>query len=200
MIIIYDTIRISLIGEVGDNLLMANKKYVYATGIVLASLLLVPLLSDIVTAQQIPDWVKNTAKWFGDDLITEGEFLNAIKFLIENDIIIIEKSIEESEVINPNMPLRAEVIMPNGNAEQSNTGFFVPINLDVKVGTTVVWINDDNFGHTVQSMDDEGKPTGLFNSDLLQTGERFAFTFDEAGVYKYYCTIHPWRIGQVTVT
>ena len=166
--------------------------------IVFASLLIFPLaLSDSVKAELVPDWVKQLAKFYGDDQISESEFLNAIKFLIQSGIIEIPE--EESDLTDSNQDLRAEIIMPNGNAEQSNTGFFIPLHLQVKAGTTVVWINDDNVLHTVQSQDDEGKPTGLFNSNVLSTGERFAFKFEESGTYNYYCTLHPWRVGVISV-
>lgn len=36
---------------------------------------------------KIPDWVKNTALWYGQGKISEDEFLNAIKFLINQGII-----------------------------------------------------------------------------------------------------------------
>lgn len=157
-------------------------------------------INNYVQAQMVPDWVKNTAKWYGDDQISEVEFLNAIKFLIENNVIVID--LGPDQIVEPtqdNFPLRSEVLIPNGNAEQSNTGFYIPLNLEVPIGTTVVWVNDDNVGHTVQSADDDGNPLGIFNSDLLQTGQRFAHKFDESGVYNYYCTIHPWRVGVITV-
>ena len=165
---------------------------------VVASMLIFPfILSDSVNAQVIPDWVKQLAKFYGDDQISEGEFLNAIKFLIQSGIIEIPEEGASDDTSQES--LRAEIIMPNGNAEQSNTGFFLPLNLQVKAGTTVVWVNDDNVLHTVQSQDIEGNPTGLFNSNVLDTGERFAFTFDDPGTYSYFCTLHPWRVGQVTV-
>lgn len=40
----------------------------------------------------VPAWVKNTAKWYGEDLISEREFLEAIEWLIENKIIILDPS------------------------------------------------------------------------------------------------------------
>jgi hypothetical protein len=36
---------------------------------------------------QIPDWVKNTARWWIDGLISDQEFANGIKFLVMSDII-----------------------------------------------------------------------------------------------------------------
>ena len=93
----------------------------------------------------------------------------------------------------------ATVIMPNGNSDMRNVGFYIPLNLEISKGTTVVWLNDDVVGHTIQSQDGEGNVIGLFNSDVLQTGERFPHTFEAEGVYNYFCTIHPWRVGVITV-
>ena len=37
--------------------------------------------------EQVPDWVRNNAKWWADGLISEKDFLNGIKYLIEKRII-----------------------------------------------------------------------------------------------------------------
>lgn len=92
------------------------------------------------------------------------------------------------------------VLIPNGNSAQANTGFFVPLNLEIIRGTTVVWQNEDNIGHTVQSQDAQGHVIPIFNSPVLKTGDTFTYKFDKPGVYHYFCTIHPWRIGIVTVS
>ena len=44
------------------------------------------------SAEQVPSWVKNTAKWYGEGKISESEFLNAIRFLVNNGIIILDES------------------------------------------------------------------------------------------------------------
>lgn len=44
-------------------------------------------------ADIVPSWVKNTAKWYGDGQISEIEFLNAIKYLINNGILNVENKI-----------------------------------------------------------------------------------------------------------
>jgi len=92
------------------------------------------------------------------------------------------------------------VLIPNGNSAQANTGFFIPLNLEIIRGTTVIWQNEDNIGHTVQSQDAQGHVIPLFNSPVLNTGDTFTYKFDKPGVYHYFCTIHPWRIGIVTVS
>lgn len=168
--------------------------------IIISLLLIFPIiLSDNAKAALIPDWVKDIAKFYGTDQISENEFLNAIKFLIENDILVLDKSDDVEITAENSMPSRSEIIIPDGNDRQTNTGFYVPLHLQVKASTTVVWINNDNVLHTIQSQDKAGKPTGLFNSNVLKTGEIFTFKFEEPGMYNYYCTLHPWRVGQITV-
>ena len=146
----------------------------------------------IASAESIPPWIKNTALWYGEDSISETEFLNAIKFLIENDLIVLDEEVVPGD-------LTSSVLIPNGNYDIASTGFYIPLNLEVTPGTTVAWTNDDSVPHTIQSLNEKGEIIGLFNSAPLQTGETFEYTFDESGVYNYYCSFHPWRVGIVTV-
>jgi len=147
-----------------------------------------------ISAESVPDWVRNIAKLYGDGQITEAEFLNAIRYLIEHGVIVVEVQQDAAP-----KPKTATVTIPNGNSGMGNAGFYLPLNMEISAGTTVVWINDDVVPHTVQSQDGQGHVIGLFNSDALETGERFAHVFDEEGVYNYFCTLHPWRVGVVTV-
>ncbi len=157
------------------------------------SVLLVSFSANFVNAESVPEWVKNTALWYGEGIVSETEFLNMIKFLIENDVIVLESKIVSPENLN------AEVIIPNGNFDVSGSSFYLPLNLEIPVGTTVTWANEDTVPHTVQSQDEFGKVIALFNSPPLNTGDRFEFTFEESGVYNYFCSFHPWRVGLVTV-
>ena len=149
----------------------------------------------IASAESIPPWIKNTALWYGEGSISETEFLNAIKFLIENGLIEIED--DTGDVVSAN--LTSSVLIPNGNFDIANTGFYIPLNLEITTGTTVIWVNDDSVPHTIQSQDEKGAIIGLFNSAPLMTGETFEHMFDESGVFSYYCSLHPWRVGIVTV-
>ncbi len=159
------------------------------------SILFVSISVNFANAETIPEWVKNNALWYGQGVVSETEFLNAIKFLIENDIIVIENKVKQiSEKIN------AIVEIPNGNFNVSGSAFYRPLNLEIKAGTTVTWVNEDSVPHTIQSQDEFGKIIGLFNSAPLETGEKFEYTFEEIGVYNYYCSLHPWRVGLITVT
>jgi plastocyanin len=70
---------------------------------------------------------------------------------------------------------------------------FTPATAAVPVGTTVTWTNHDDIPHNVVS------PEQKFKSPVLDTDEMFSHTFDAAGTYKYYCSIHPRMTGQVVV-
>ena len=51
--------------------------------------------------EQVPNWVKNTAGWWATDSISEIEFINAIEFLINVDIIhvnLIETELSSQEI------------------------------------------------------------------------------------------------------
>jgi len=72
---------------------------------------------------------------------------------------------------------------------------FEPAVLTVSAGATVTWTNRDDIPHTVVSTDDPK----AFKSKVLDTDEKFAFTFSKAGTYSYYCSIHPKMTGKVIV-
>jgi plastocyanin len=72
---------------------------------------------------------------------------------------------------------------------------FGPVTLTVPVGTTVTWTNRDDIPHTVVSTDDPK----TFKSKVLDTDEKFSFTFSKAGTYPYFCSIHPKMTGKVIV-
>ena len=40
-----------------------------------------------ISKQKIPEWVRNIFVWYAQDQVSEGELLNAIKFLVQQDII-----------------------------------------------------------------------------------------------------------------
>ena len=70
---------------------------------------------------------------------------------------------------------------------------FGPAAITVKAGTTVTWINRDDIPHTVVA-DDK-----LFKSKVLDTDEKFSYTFSKPGTYPYFCSVHPKMTGKVVV-
>lgn len=76
---------------------------------------------------------------------------------------------------------------------------YVPANIVVNVGTTVVWINNSNVTHTVTS-GSNGEQNNQFNSGNLNPGGEFSFTFTETGTFAYFCIPH-FAVGMTgTVT
>jgi len=68
---------------------------------------------------------------------------------------------------------------------------FQPAELTIKKGETVTWINQDTVGHTI---------TGdSLDSKLLENGQSFSHTFNEAGTYTYNCAPHPYMKGKIIV-
>jgi plastocyanin len=72
---------------------------------------------------------------------------------------------------------------------------FAPATLTVAAGATVTWTNRDDIPHTVVSTDDPK----TFKSKVLDTDEKFSFTFSKPGTFAYFCSIHPKMTGKVIV-
>ena len=76
---------------------------------------------------------------------------------------------------------------------------FRPTTLEVKSGTRVIWSNGDDIEHTVTA----GIPdsvAGAFNGVMKVQGATFAFTFNRAGTFTYFCQRHPFMRGEIRVT
>lgn len=73
--------------------------------------------------------------------------------------------------------------------------FFDPTVLKIKNGTTVTWTNSGMTGHDIRT--DSASPKTGPNSELLNRGETYSFTFDEPGLYLYYCSPHPAQMRAV---
>ena len=104
---------------------MAVLVTVFAVSIVLLSV-------NVASAQAVPEWVKNTALWYGEGIVSEGEFLNMIKFLVENKVIVIDSIAEPVP-----QAVDAQVVIPNGNYDVTGAGFYSPLNMEIPVGSTV---------------------------------------------------------------
>ena len=72
---------------------------------------------------------------------------------------------------------------------------FHPGTLTVKKDTTVVFVNKDDDVHTIKSTDGPE----AFNSQALDSGSRFEFTFHHTGTYHYICSVHPYMHGVIVV-
>jgi plastocyanin len=70
---------------------------------------------------------------------------------------------------------------------------FGPATLTVAAGTTVTWTNRDDIPHTVVSTEN------AFKSKVLDTDEKFSYTFAKPGTMLYFCSIHPKMTGKIVV-
>ena len=84
---------------------------------------------------------------------------------------------------------------PAPAAETIHIGNFMfdRMNVTVRPGATVTWVNDDDIPHTVVAKD------LTFKSKVLDTGDRFSFTFAKPGQFVYFCSLHPRMTGTIVV-
>jgi plastocyanin len=87
----------------------------------------------------------------------------------------------------------AATALPAETTASIDNHAFRPETITVPVGTTVVWKNDDDTVHTVVALD------GTFRSQALDTEDKFKFTFDKAGTFEYFCSLHPYMKAKVVV-
>jgi plastocyanin len=90
-------------------------------------------------------------------------------------------------------PKRAAKSVAGQTAEVKMAGStFAPADIDLKVGDTVTFINDDQIAHTATS--DE------FDSGTLDAGASFDFTAEKPGTISYLCSFHPGMTGTINVS
>lgn len=70
---------------------------------------------------------------------------------------------------------------------------FDPSDLQVNVGDSVEWTNNDDRDHNVTAKD------GTFKSSNLNSGATYKYTFKTAGKFAYACSLHPRMKASVTV-
>src|SRR3954454_5413226 len=86
-------------------------------------------------------------------------------------------------------PAIAPVNVPMRNAQFTATALNVP------VGTTVTWSNEDPFSHNIAII---GGPQ-LWVSPERKQGQSTSFTFTKPGKYTYYCEFHPGMEAAIVV-
>ncbi len=146
---------------------------------------------------------EDVGETFDSGLLNEGE-----KFLLDTS----ELEIGEYEylcIVHPWMVSKlfieepkepVTVTMPEGaGIQQEGQIYYEPVELQIAIGTTVLWINEDSAMHTVTSGNSQEGPNGVFDSDLIAAGDSFEFTFTSQGNEDYYCIVHPWMTGSVEV-
>jgi plastocyanin len=90
-------------------------------------------------------------------------------------------------------PLAAPAASPAAAVVHIKDFKFVPATLTVAPGTTVTFVNDDQEPHTVTATNHS------FDSEGLDTNQKWAHPFAAAGTYAYFCEMHPYMHGTVIV-
>ncbi len=156
-----------------------------------------------------------------DDVGTQISIYNSGNDSVEHVLHEVHEIIEEVEAeiaamhaVDGKMPAKElppnTVDMPVGSGIpgcEENDMCYTPTHLTVHVGDTVTWINSDgSIPHTVTAGWPDSDSIGTdypgghgFDSDFMPGGATFEHTFEEPGEYDYFCLLHPWMIGSVTV-
>lgn len=96
---------------------------------------------------------------------------------------------------------QVSVSIARGSDSPSNGKFYVPSELNISKGDTVIWKNEDTTLHTVTSGSPGGTNLGTeFDSDYVAAGKTFQHIFNKAGRFDYFCTLHPFMIGEIKVS
>ena len=230
------------------------------------------------TDYQIPSWTKNVALFWGQGEIDDGEYVEFLQFLVDEEIITIpnDNSTDVSQLENKVASLESEIsslkssiasdlknayddgysagitsaepvaeseqVVSCGTGTESvngvceiiqteepeptptvstvdrsigavfesgfsqscvETGCYTPTNLSANVGDTINMSNTDPTGvHTFTSGTVDGfapSPDGTFDTGVLMSGDSFAWTPTASGEYPYYCMLHTWMTGTITV-
>jgi len=114
--------------------------------------------------------------------------------LLEHPKIITYDNLGESTIINAKKIQTNDVSIVENSWNPDVTDSYFPASIEINPGTAVTWTNNDAVIHTVT----DTKKT--FDSEFIQAGGTWQYTFEKPGQYDYLCTLHPWMKGTVSVT
>ena len=117
--------------------------------------------------------------------------------ILESVVNVTQPLAEELQITEPQTQ---EVKIPTGTSTpgcEEKLECYLPYELSVNVGDTIIWTNADTAAHTVTSGSLEGGMDGVFDSGLFMSGNTFEFTVQQAGEYDYFCMVHPWMTGKI---
>jgi plastocyanin len=116
----------------------------------------------------------------------------------EEPVTIVGNSTLASQPTSANMSI-TNISIVKGGADPNNELFYVPKVANITAGASVKWINNDAIFHTVTSGTPKG-PTKEFDSGFIKGGDSFIHTFNNKGLFEYFCLPHPWMAGRVSVS
>ena len=75
-----------------------------------------------------------------------------------------------------------------------DSGGFTPNQINISVGSTVMWTNKDTTAHSVVS------DSGAFRSGTIAPGNQYSYAFASAGTFTYHDSSNPNMVGSVNVS
>ena len=82
---------------------------------------------------------------------------------------------------------------------ENNSSCYTPSSLNVQPNQVVLWNNKDSAAHTVSSGTPDIGVSAIFDSEIIPGGEKFSYKFENQGIFDYFCTLHPWMVGTISV-
>lgn len=116
-------------------------------------------------------------------VIVFAVFISATLFVLYRD-----KIFKDSVNNNPQQETKKEKVIFNVAIKNYS---FSPNEATIKLGTTVVWTNQDPISHSIM--------IGDVASTELAKDQTFEYAFFVAGEYNYYCGLHPSMQGKIIV-
>jgi plastocyanin len=114
-----------------------------------------------------------------------------------------QETMVAEETVMETPQVSAEIVsIPEGSGspgcEETNE-CYIPSTLNISTDTTVVWENNDSAAHLATSGTPDGGPDGIFDSGMIMAGATYEHEFSDKGEFAYYCIVHPWMVGTITV-
>ena len=115
---------------------------------------------------------------------TSGEF--SFKVTEPKTEIIFDKSIEIT--LNSSIP-----------GCELDSSCYLPYEEKLSGGEIILWTNVDSTAHTVTSGNPAEGKSDYFDSGIIPPGNNFLHKFEDTGMFQYYCELHPWMLGVISV-
>jgi len=110
-------------------------------------------------------------------------------------IVVVPPAFADHSKVDINM-----VVGSSNPGCETNNMCYMPYNAALDLGGEAMWHNVDTMAHTVSSGTPAEGLDDVFDSGLVPAGGMFSYKFEEAGTYDYFCMVHPWMTGIVTVS
>ena len=168
------------------------------------------------TAAELREIPENTEEFIDESIETIEESIEEIDNVVDAAETITEEVEEVIEDIEETIPDVPDVVKQSMNEKfltevsiapmtdvpgcEDKDLCYIPSQAKINSGGEVIWTNNDSVMHTVTSGNARDGPNGLFDSQLIGPQESYSLDFEIPGEYEYFCMVHPWMTGTITVS